>query len=289
MSQRREPKRPSERSVVPQADRGAAGGLTYKLRPRAKALAVVLLAALVSLALVSTLLKVLGPGEQSELLTAAIVDQLSLTQPNPDFAQTASDLLQQAGFTVDYYPGEEVTVDFYRNLPARDYDLIVLRVHSGISGTTGSIGLFTSEPYDTTKYVAEQRAVRLGQAHYYDGGEVYFGIYPEFLASDARGTFDKALIVMMGCFGLKRTDLAKAFVQRGAAAVVSWDGLVSAPHTDAATENLLQHLLVDRLTVGQAVAKTMAEVGPDPANGSSLLFYPPEGAAGGPGEAYSAR
>lgn len=42
---------------------------------------------------------------------AAIVDQLSLTYPNQTFTQTATNTLKQAGYSVDYYPGEEVTVE----------------------------------------------------------------------------------------------------------------------------------------------------------------------------------
>jgi len=54
---------------------------------------------------------------------------------------------------------------------------------------------------------------------------------------------------------------------------------VSAGHTDEATERLLQHLVVDGLTMGEAVERTTAEVGPDPAYGSVLQIYPPEAAA----------
>src|SRR3990170_3280659 len=88
------------------------------------------------------------PGPKS----AAIVDQLSLTQPNPDFVASARSLLAQAGYDVD----------FYRNLPAHDYDLVILRVHSGRfveeDAATGEeelepfVSLFTGEPYNTTKY-----------------------------------------------------------------------------------------------------------------------------------------
>ena len=48
------------------------------------------------------------------------------------FNQTAPTILKEAGFTVDYYPGEEVTINFFRNLPRHDYGLLILRVHSGI-------------------------------------------------------------------------------------------------------------------------------------------------------------
>ena len=61
---------------------------------------------------------------------AAIVDHLSLTAPNQTFIQTATNTLKQAGYRVDYYSGEKVNVEFYRNLPTHGYGLIILRVHS---------------------------------------------------------------------------------------------------------------------------------------------------------------
>ena len=64
---------------------------------------------------------------------AVIVDQLSLTQPNPEFISDARGTLAAAGYTVEYIPGEDVTVDIYRSLPDRDYDLVLLRVHAGIT------------------------------------------------------------------------------------------------------------------------------------------------------------
>ena len=39
-------------------------------------------------------------------------------------------MLRDAGYSVSYYQGEQVTVDFYRELAARNYDLVILRVHS---------------------------------------------------------------------------------------------------------------------------------------------------------------
>jgi hypothetical protein len=66
---------------------------------------------------------------------------------------------------------------------------------------------------------------------------------------------------------------AEAFVHKGAKVVAGWDSLVSASQTDAATERLLQHLVVDGLSVEEAVQRTGKEVGPDPGFNSSLLLY----------------
>jgi len=82
---------------------------------------------------------------------------------------------------------------------------------------------------------------------------------------------------MLGCDGLITDATAAAFVHKGAKTVVGWSGRVLAEHTDAAAEHLLRHLLADGLTPQGAVARTMAEVGPDPEFKSVLRLYPSEG------------
>jgi len=230
---------------------------------------------------------------------AAIVDQLGLLTPNPAFVETATDILEQAGYTVDYYPPEEVTVDFYRDLPGHGYELIVLRVHSAVPGRDLAIAsgvpeatlqpvlraiadevvLFTAEPYSQTRYLDEQRALRLFPVRDYEEnpGEGYFAIGSDFIGSSMRGEFDGTTVILMGCSGLASDRTAAAFTERGAGAVVGWSGLVSAPHTDATTERLLRHLLIDGLPIREAVAQAAAEAGPDPEYGSTLLVHPSEG------------
>jgi hypothetical protein len=217
-------------------------------------------------------------GEPSGPKTAAIVDQLSLTQPNPAFAEAARGVLEQAGYLVDYYEGNEVTVDFYSRLPTHDYDLVVLRAHSGLAAIEGEmedyVGLFTGEPYDETKYADLEEAGLVGPASYFDGSERVFGISPGFITSSMEGEFDGATVILMGCDGMKFEATADAFVRKGAKAVVGWSARVSAEHTDAATEDLLRRLLVDGLDTKEAVAATMSEVGWDPQYGGRLVSYP---------------
>jgi hypothetical protein len=113
-------KRPPE----PQEDTGRAKR-SGDLRDR---IAILIAAAIIILVVVFTLLTFYRSGSDQEPPTppaadstgsprAAIVDQLSLTEPNPAFTEAATDLLEQAGYAVDYFPGEEVTVEFYRQLP----------------------------------------------------------------------------------------------------------------------------------------------------------------------------
>ena len=84
------------------------------------------------------------------------------------------------------------------------------------------------------------------------------------------GSFDGALVVLMGCNGLRTRTAADAFVEGGAGAVVGWDGDVSADHTDAATERLLGKLVTRGLPLQRAVAETRVEIGPGPAYGAEL-------------------
>jgi len=247
---------------------------------RAALLAIV--AAVVVAAAVSGFVLLARSGESTP--RALIVDQLDQTFPNPAFVKEAGTLLTDAGYHVYYTPGKRATVDFYRDLGRGDYDVIVLRTHVArlLDATRQNLGddaiLFTSEPYTATRYLKDQLAWRLGPAYYYPGGDQYFGLLPEFITSNVRGDFNGATVIVMGCDGLKSNKMAEAFVRKGAQAFISWDGDVSADHTDAATERLLQHLVVDKLGTQEAVARTMTEVGPDPSYGSKLVLYPAEAA-----------
>jgi len=211
-------------------------------------------------------------------LKAAIVDHLSLTAPNQTFIETAVNILKQAGYTVDYYSGEKVTVEFYRNLPTHDYSLIVLRVHSGTFsiGTSHMVCFFSSELYTKTKYVLEQLTDQVGDVRFSEEETRYFGISQNFVSMSMRETFKNATIIMMGCEGLAYTTMAEAFIYKGARAYISWNSSISVSHTDQATTNLLQHLILEKQTIKKSVEEAMKEVGPDPACNSLLIYYPLE-------------
>jgi hypothetical protein len=207
---------------------------------------------------------------------AAIVDHLSLTFPNQPFIETATKILTQVGYTVDYYSGEKITVEFYKSLPAHGYGIIMLRVHSTTTG--GHVSLFTSEPYSTSKYVNEQLSGRVVPVAYsleeWDSGIGYFGVTPLFVESDMIGKLSDTMIFAMGCKGLVNVEMGEALVEKGARAYVSWKGSVSADYTDQVTIDLLQCLLLEKQPLRQAVENTMKEVGPDPAYETSLGYYP---------------
>jgi hypothetical protein len=238
-------------------------------------IAIYLLAAIVICsAAVAIFLNFSRPGEP-EVHKAALVDQLSLTFPNQSFIDNTTEILEQAGYTVDYYPGEEVTVEFYRNLPTRHYEVVILRVHSArfllANGTLGDdVALFTGEPYDPEKYVEEGKAGSVGSAHYSNTSSSYFGITPSFVALGMEGKFEDSTVILMGCDGVRSDTMAKAFIYEGAKAFVSWTKEIQASYTDAVTESLLKHLLIEKLPLKEAMSKAIAEVGFDQIYGSEL-------------------
>jgi len=210
---------------------------------------------------------------------AALVDQLSLTAANPEFVENTRELLEANGYEVDYFDGTAVTVDLYRTLPEHDYDLVILRVHSTAIISRGeedvtSVSLFTGQPYSEDLYYEEQLQGRVGFAQYTDDGPKYFGVTSDFVRNSMKGNFDDAVVLMMGCQGFINDRGAEAFADRGARTFIGWDGLVSAKHTDEATEHLLRHLVTDGADAAEAVALTMADIGPDPDFGSRLVSQP---------------
>lgn len=217
--------------------------------------------------------------EQNPVPKAAIVDHLSTSWPNPAFVEESTTILRGAGYDVDYYKGEDVTVELYRSLPSFGYKLIVLRVHSAYVPKYLSLAMFTSEPYSKQRYVYEQLRNRVASGYvepYQEGDPRYLVITDKFVRSSMEGSFDGAVIVMMGCKGIKKCA-ASAFIEKGASAYVGWDGLISARHTDRATINFLKKLLSQKQTIAQAVTETMTDVGYDPRhNSSSFLFWPIE-------------
>ena len=254
--------------------------------PQRLALAGLILVLVAGIGSAAVLLFGRGGEESAGPKTAAIVNQLSLTQPNPDFVSSARSLLAEAGYLVDYFAGEQVTVDLYRSLPQRDYDIVILRVHAGIttevdasSGErteTEYVSLFTGEPYTSGKYPDEELN-RLGRARYHEGADPLFGIGPDFVTDSMEGRFNDTLIVMMGCDGLRSQRTGQAFLDKGAQAFVSWTQPVSASHTDAATQRLLERLLIEGQPTSEAVTQTAAEVGPDPAYEGELRVLEADG------------
>jgi hypothetical protein len=217
--------------------------------------------------------------------TAAIIDQLSSLQENDQFIANVTRELEDYGFEVDLYQGNNVTVDFYRQLPTYGYKLIIFRAHSGILEQDGEViprtVLFTNEEYTESRYALEQVYEQLVMGGACQGCPMMFGITPEFVraqsvvgqATDMDGRFDDTVVIMMGCSGIAMDDMARAFVDKGASVCLAWDRSVELYYVDNATPYLMNQLCSEELTIREAVANTMDFVGPDPNYGAELKCY----------------
>jgi len=244
----------------------------------------------VALVLFIAVLAVVVASHRSQLITppipegasAAIVDQLYSNYPNEDFTSNVTEDLEDFGFSVDVYQGDDVTVDLYRNLPIYDYQLIIFRVHSGtispnpegdVAPTTGTY-LFTNELFNRMKYTRELLADELAAAYVLKGDPLYFAIGPKFITHSMNGNFNNTVVIVDGCSCLHLDDLAQAFTSKGASCYLAWDHTVELDYVDEATTSLVENLCSKGLSVKEAVDHTMATIGPDPDWGAWLKYYP---------------
>ena len=211
-------------------------------------------------------------------LRAAIVDQLSSMKVNEAFIADVTRELEEFGFQVDLYQGDDIDVDFYRALPTHGYKLIVFRAHSGILGEHEEVHvqtlLFTNENYSPLRHQTDQWHGRLHMATVGEGYPMLFGIPPEFITGGMKGRFDDTVIIMMGCSGISIPDLALAFMEQGASVYLAWDATVDLDYVDEATPHLIERLCSGKLTLKEAVDSTMAVIGPDPRYAAMLKYYP---------------
>jgi hypothetical protein len=221
------------------------------------------------------------PSSHLEGSTGVLIDQLSSSYPNSTFWLTINSLFHESGLQLTYYQGSEFsdTVEFYKTLPQRGFRIIILRAHTAMDPETQTLALFTSEVWDNNKasttYLADALTSRIARVRVTENSTPYFGITPDFVRAMS-GNFQGAIIVMMGCDGLKNSKMAQAFIEKGAKAYVGWNGPVSTDHTDTATQLLLTRLITEKENIGNAVAETMNEVGKDPTYESIMVYYPPQ-------------
>jgi hypothetical protein len=211
-------------------------------------------------------------------LKAVIVDQLSSVRENEAFVANVTEELEEYGFQVDLYQGDNVKVDLYGDLATHGYKLIIFRAHSGLLAENGVTQdrtvLFTNEGYSQLSHYDDQLHDRLVMARVGEGYPMVFGIPPKFISESMQGKFDDAVVIMMGCSGLFERDLAQAFVDKGASAYIAWNGTVELNYVDEATPYLVEQLCSGNITIKEAVDSTMDIIGPDPEHGAGLEYYP---------------
>ena len=198
---------------------------------------------------------------------AAILDQLQSEMPNEDFHKKVTEYLHGAGYQVDYYPTEEITVGLYKKLPSMNYDFIVIRSHSlGDGSVEPSASLFTGEKYTDHKYVKEQflgyvgRGIPILNQEVRETGGIaayrnntYFVIGSKMIDELMVGNFKNSTIVLAGCETIEKSRLAESFLKKGASNVIGWNGLVDSRNNDGIVLEVLKENLVNGVEINQAV------------------------------------
>jgi hypothetical protein len=214
---------------------------------------------------------------------AAIIDQLSSSQltslsryPNQTFVETSKELLAQRFPEVDYY-SDNATVDNYRILASLGYKLIIWRAHSAVD-PSGYVAISSSEAYVQGKY-EQYSEEQLKLCNITGDPVLYFAITPDFIKDRMDGRFEDTVIVLMSCNGLNQSCLktAEALKDKGAKAIISWNGWIDESYNDNAITLLLQHLINENNTIAEAVGKIPQSPPSSPYGPPSKLnYYPPE-------------
>jgi hypothetical protein len=238
-------------------------------------------------------------GSYDGIPKAAIIDQLHDDIPNTHFQEKAAEYLSAAGYQVDLYTTEAITVDFYKNLPNKGYKFIVIRSHSGIGPGTqqtieNTLGIFTGEKYDEKKYTFEQILGWVQKSKAFtneyeavveregtemtltnsEESDTYFSIGSKFINEYMIGKFPGSIVIIGGCNTLENTSLADSLVKRGASSIIGWDSLVEAGHNDRVILETMRSMLVDKADPKEAVGSAMQIYGPDPQYSAELNYYP---------------
>lgn len=210
---------------------------------------------------------------EEQLIKAALVDALYCRFPNENFTKSLNETLCKAGFKVDIYQGEEVTVEFLKNFPS-GYKLIILRMHSALS-SRNELYLFTAEPYTVGKYTQEQYFQLVKEAYTTENSTPVFAVNWGFIKVFMAGKFNGTLIIAMGCDGTRDPLIIQQFIDQGASGYIGWNGPVSISHSDRAILYLIQAIYIKKLPLKEAVERTNNQIGEDPNWGAILECYVP--------------
>ena len=226
-----------------------------------------------------------SPDKQPRQL-AAIIDQLHDSIPNESSQQKALEYLESAGYDVDVYTTEDITVDFYKKLPSMNYKFIYIRTHSlEIPSDDDNTYLFTGEKFEI-KYIQEQlfgqvsTAVPLSEQELMEVREsigltpdkIYFVIGSKFIDELMVGKFLQTVIIIGGCESTRKYDLANSLIDRGASAVVGWDRTIGAMENDRVMLALLEEILINKINIQDSIVSVMEEFGPDLQYSSKLDY-----------------
>lgn len=219
---------------------------------------------------------------------AAIIDQLYDEMTNEPFQKEAIEYFENAGYQVDVFNTQNVTIDLFKNLPKMNYKFVVVRTHGVADFDNENAMLFTGEKYSQEKYTSEQllgqvkRATPVYELSFKPTGNSsnwiqinettsmlispvkiedktrneYFVITPKFVDEVMEGKFHDTIFLLGGCSTLSNPSMSQALIARGASAVAGWDDQISGAENDYTLLKLLENMLKNDLELGKAIDDT---------------------------------
>ena len=220
---------------------------------------------------------------------AVIIDQLHNELPNEEFQNNVTKFLTDAGYKVDLFITDEITVDFYKKLPTMGYQYIVIRSHAlGEGMVDNSASLFTGEKYSKHKYIKEQFLGHIGQGIpvLYAAFKIleedkvldrtYYVIGSKFIEEAMVGNFQNSTIILAGCETAKDSKLANSFLKRGASEVIGWTGLVDSSRNDKDVLDLMNKTLVNDVEIPDAISLVMKDYDQRLHGDTNLVYFSSE-------------
>lgn len=211
------------------------------------------------------------PASQSSVKRVALVDGLSSLYPHPQFVSGIRRIMNETGYSFDYFSEGAATLDFFFNLPSQGYSIIILRVE-GVNirvGDASPVAFATSDQYGSQR-VSDQVRNDLGVIE--ANGRTYFAMTPKAISQLMCGRFSGTTVLVMACNSLSDSSLAQAFIEKGAKSFIGWNGSITIVHDDRVF-TAVAGLLTLGVQASSAVRYASNLFGPDPIWGGTLSSY----------------
>jgi len=179
--------------------------------------------------------------------------------------------LERAGYAVDYYKDENVTIDLLKRLDDEGYDIVYINSH-GFIDSRGLFALFVREKLNSENALLYQDDIAENLIGYLKEGDLagYLYVTPGFFlryGNDSR--LPGTIIFVDACYSGNNTSLADVFLVLGASCFIGWDKVVNVIHGIMMDGLFFHETCKYNRTVEEALRKTRR----DPESGASLVYF----------------
>lgn len=179
--------------------------------------------------------------------------------------------LERAGYVVDYYKDENVTIELFKKIDDEGYDVIYINSH-GFIDSQGLFALFVREKLNSENALLYQGDIAENLIGYLEEGNLagYLYVTPKFFLRYGNDTrFPGTVIFVDACYSGNNTSLAEVFLILGANCFIGWDKSVNVIHGIMMDGLFFHEACRHNKTIEEAIRKTRK----DPESGASLVYF----------------